>query len=198
MYSDIRFALRVWRRRPVLAVAAVLTLALGTGANTAIFSVIYAVMLKPLPYAEPARLVQIWSADRDPKAPKTSADANRRWTSVDTVNRWRGMQTPFEGMGCYRAWQYTLSGSREPERVLSAAISPGFLRTLGIAPVRGRAFTDDEYRVGKEHAVILSDRLWRRWFAADPAVIGKTVTLDGAPCTVVARSSGVLGACEPC
>jgi putative ABC transport system permease protein len=185
MYSDIRFALRVWRRRPVLAIAAILTLALGTGANTAIFSVIYAVMLKPLPYPEPGRLMQIWSADRDPNAPRTTSDTNRRQTAIETVSQWRRTDTPFEEMGCYRAWQYTLSGNREPERVSAAAIAPGFLRTLGIAPLRGRAFTDGEYAPGQEHAVILSDRLWYRWFAGDAAAIGRTVTLDGSPYTVV-------------
>jgi hypothetical protein len=95
------------------------------------------------------------------------------------------METPFEEMGCYRAWQYTLSGNREPERVLAAAISPGFLPTLGIAPARGRAFAADEYTAVKERAVILNDRLWRRWFAADPAVIGRTLTLDGSGSTVI-------------
>src|SRR5579883_3339775 len=164
MYSDIRFALRIWRRRPILAAAALFTLALGTGANVAIFSVIYAVMLKPLPYPEPSRLVQVWSAIRDAKAPTTISDPGRQLTAVETVNQWRQMDTPFEEMGCYRAWQYTLSGDRQPERVLSVAVSPGFLHTLGLAPSRGRAFTADEYTIGKEHAVILSDRLWRRWF----------------------------------
>ena len=185
MYSDLRFAARIWRRRPLVAAAAVLTLALGTGANTAIFRVIYAVVLKPLPYAESQRLVQVWSADRDPNAPRTLSNPNKRLTRAATIDEWRKLSNPFAEMGSYNSWEYTLSGDGEPERLTAVVISPGVLPVLRIQPSLGRAFTDQEYVTGKEHAVILSDHLWRRRFAADPAILGRSITLDGYPYAVV-------------
>jgi hypothetical protein len=157
MYSDIRFALRVWRRRPVLAAAAVLTLALGTGANTAIFSVIYAVMLKPLPYPEPARLVQIWSADRDPKVQKNHLRLQPR------ADRCRYRQSVAPHANAVRRNGLLPRMAVHIERQSRAGACAGGRDFAGVSfhswncAARGLAFTDDEYTPGNEQ--LLSDRL---------------------------------------
>ena len=149
------------------------------------FSIIYAVMLKPLPYPEPHRLVQIWSADRDPVAQAGRSDAKKQSTQSAVIEQWRKLDTPFAEIAYYRAWQYTVSGGAEPERVYAAAVSAGFLHVLGLAPARGRSFTEEDLVDGKNDVALLSDELWRRRLSADPGVLGQTITLDGYPCTIV-------------
>jgi putative ABC transport system permease protein len=182
--ADLRFALRAWRRRPVLIAAAILTLALGTGANTAIFSVIHSVMLRPLPYPQPDRLVQIWSADIDARG---HLDPTGRNLLTDTVvDRWRRLDTPFAQLACYRPWTVSFAApAATPERFYAAAVSPEFFDTLGIAPALGRGFAAGESAPGRDAVVILSDALWRRAFQGSPSVLGATIAIDSVPNTVI-------------
>src|SRR5712671_3592971 len=139
--SDLRFAVRTWSRRPVLTLAAVLTLGLGTGANTAIFSVIHAVMLKPLPYSDPDRLVQIWSVDPSP-TPGSLSIANKRATSSRFARRYRELTTSLENVAWYRPWMMNVATGGDPDRAFAVMISASFFPTLGAAPERGRGFTE--------------------------------------------------------
>ena len=180
--ADLLFALRTWRRNPIPPLTAVVTLALGVGVNTAIFSVIHAVMLKPLPYPEPGRLAQIWVVDPD-------SQRNHETLSSKELDCLRKLARTFQDIGYYRPWMSNLSGEGEANRIHTVLVSPGFLTALGAAPALGRAFTAADMAAGNDRIVILSDGFWRRRFGADPAILGRTVTVDGFPCKVV----GVLG-----
>lgn len=184
LLADLRFALRSWSRRPVLTLAAILTLALGTGANTAIFSVIHAVILKPLPYSDPDRLVQIWSVDPNP-SPGSMSIANKRATSSRFARRYRELTTSLENVAWYRPWMMNVATGGDPDRAFAVMVSAGFFSTLGVAPARGRGFTEAEMNPGADHVVILSDAFWRSRLNADPAVLGRTVLLDGNSYAVV-------------
>jgi predicted permease len=184
LLSDLRFAARTWLRRPILTAAAVITLALGTGANTAIFSVIHAVMLKPLPYPQPRRLVQIWSVDPSP-TPGSLSIANKRSTSSRFARRFHELSPSIANIAWYRPWMMNVSTGGDPDRVLAAMVSPSFFATLGVTPDRGRGFTESEMIYGQDHVVILSDAFWRSRFHADSAMLGRTAILDGNAFTVV-------------
>jgi putative ABC transport system permease protein len=182
--ADLRFAARTWRKRPVLVAAAVLTLALGTGANTAIFSVIHRVLLRPLPYPQPERLVQIWSADVDARGRVDPAGRGLTWNT--TADRWRQADTAFDHIACYRAWNVSIAApTGEPERLFAAVVSPEFFATLGVAPAMGRVFSAEEVTPGRDNVVILSDALWRRLFQASPSALGAAVMVDGVPRSVI-------------
>jgi putative ABC transport system permease protein len=181
--ADLRYAARTWRKRPVLIAAAVLTLALGTGANTAIFSVIHSAMLRPLPYPQPDRLVQVWSADVDAHGRLDRAGKGLPGTAA--IESWSKLDTAFERIAWYRGWNLSLTAGGLPERLRAAMVSPDFFATLGIATARGRGFTEEENTAGHDDVVILSDRLWRSRFQSDPSAIGRTVLVDSEPRTVI-------------
>ncbi len=181
--ADLRYATRAWRKRPVLAAAAILTLALGTGANTAIFSVIHAVILRPLPYAHADRLYQVWSAKLDARG---QADpAGREGTDATIIEGWRRSQTLFEQIAAYRGWNVSVTVSGQPLRLYAAAVSANFLSTLGAAPAQGRDFAAGEDTPGHDDVILLSDSLRRRLFSSDSNAIGNTVRVDGAERTVI-------------
>jgi len=158
---------------------AVLTLALGIGGNTAVFSIIDGVLLKPLPYREPDRLVSL----------------HLRITNVKNLGvlplppyiyqLWRDHTTTLENVALVRPDTDNLTGAGEPERLLSARVSSSLFPTLGVSPTMGRSFAEGEDLYGGPQIVILSDGLWRRRFGADPAVIGSKIQLDGVSCSVV-------------
>ncbi|HUA60315.1 MAG TPA: ABC transporter permease [Verrucomicrobiae bacterium] len=181
--SDLRFALRVWRKRPMLAAAAVLTLALGTGANTAIFSVIHSVLLRPLPYPHADRLFQIWSADVDARG--NLDPASRNTVNQAVIDQWHSATTGWEHLAFYRSWNVTGIVGGQPERLYAAAVSSDFLATLGAAPSVGRDFLVEENTPGNDGVVILSDRLRHSLFPDDPSPLGKTIRLDGEPRAVI-------------
>ncbi|MGO4880568.1 MAG: ABC transporter permease [Bryobacteraceae bacterium] len=184
--ADLRFAWRGWWKNPVPPLTAVLTLALGVGANTAIFSVIHAVMLKPLPYPQPDRLVQIWSVDLDPHSDLGAmTHRDKQLLNDKELDRLRELSRSFQDIGYYFPWMSNVSAPGDAERVYATVVSPGIFTTLRVAPVRGRAFTADDMIPGKDRVVILSDAFWHRRFHADPAALGKTITVDGFPRTVV-------------
>ncbi len=166
-FQDLRFGLTLLRRNPGFTIVAVLTLALGTGAITAIFSVVNAVLMRPLPYRDPDRLVLVPNA-----------------TGID-FQRWRDQSKAFESMAAFGFGAVDLKGSGEPERVAIAWVSADLFATLGVAPALGRAFSPEEDRVGGAPVVVLSDSLWRRRFGSDPQVIGRALTLDNQSRTVI-------------
>ncbi len=177
--KDLRYAGRTLRKSPGFAVVAVLTLALGIGANTAIFSVVNAVMLRPLPYAHPERLVELWGNVR-------RAKVERRGTSMPDFVDWRKQSKSFDGMALYIGSSLTLTGNDEPERIAGEFVAHGYFELLGINPQLGRTFTPEEDQVPQRDAVaILTDGLWKRRFGADPGVLGRKVQLNDAAYTIV-------------
>ena len=173
--QDTRYALRVLGRGRGFAAVAVLTLALGVGANTAIFSVVRGVLLRALPYPEPERLVAVQSVIRGSPTAVSPPDF------ID----WRAQAKSFSGLAAYFLSTATLTGIGEPERLVQARVSANFFDVLGARPARGRGFLTGEDAIAAPRVAILSDGLWRRRFGADPSVVGRTIRLDDFPTTVV-------------
>ena len=182
--QDCRYGVRLMRRSPGFAAAALLTIALGIGATTAMFSVVYGVLLRALPYGEPDRLVNLWSS-----AP--SRGLPRAFVGMANVYDWKARNHVFEDIAALRAVaNFNLSGQgADPERLFGSRISANLMPVLRVAPVLGRGFTEDEDEIGHEGEAILSDGLWRRRFGANPAIVGQSISLSGVPHTVV----GVMG-----
>jgi putative ABC transport system permease protein len=179
LLQDVRFALRtLWKGRGFAAVA-VAALALGVGANSAIFSVVNAVILRPLPYAEPGRLVALWGSLNRKGFEELELSAPEY---VDFRSRAAHV---FEDVAAYSAGGFNLTGAGEPERVQGAFATASLFKALGVAPLKGRAFTDEEDRPGNDGVVVIGHALWQRRFGGDPSVVGRGVTLDGRPATVV-------------
>ena len=178
---DIRYALRTLRQSPGFTLVAILTLALGIGANTTIFSVINAVLLRPLPYSNPDRLVML--AEHWPAFPILSV-------SYQNYKDFRDQSSSYETVAAIQPINYTLTGSSEPERVDGMMISASLLPMLGIQPIVGRTILPDDDRVGGAPVALISYALWQRRFAAGSDVLGKSLTLDNNPYTVI----GVLPA----
>ena len=179
--SDLRVALRLLRRNPAFAVTAILLLALGIGANTAIFSVVNAVLLRPLPFQDPSRLMQIWHV------PPAKSFPGMSYFSVSPANflDWQRQNSSFEDMAAYGGRILNLGGKDRPEALFGATVTPGFFSILRVQPALGRAFSPDENRPGQGHVVILSDQLWRNHFGANSAILGQDLMLNGEPYRVV-------------
>src|SRR5262245_3076283 len=177
LWQDLRYGLRTLGRNPGFAAVAALTLALGIGANTAIFSVVNAVLLRPLPYAEPERLVTL---------AYYHAMSGFEVVHEPDFLEWREQGKAFEKVAAYTYRTVDLSGSGEAERLNAALVSADLFSTLGVGPALGRVFTSDEDRVGGAPVVILSHALWRRRFGGDPQIVGRSIILDGKSHTVIA------------
>jgi len=175
-WQDIRYGFRMLGKRPGITLIAVVTLALGVGANTAIFSVVDAVLLRPLPYKQPDRLVFLTEESR--QVPGMSI-------SMSDFNDWRAANTVFENMAAYSPNSAILTGDGEPESLQGRQITAELFPTLGVQPILGRALTPDDDKVGAAPVVLLSDGFWARKFARDPNVIGKTLRLNGEVFTVI-------------
>ncbi|HEY7292373.1 MAG TPA: ABC transporter permease [Vicinamibacterales bacterium] len=175
--SDLRYALRVLAARPGFSLVAILTLALGIGANTAIFTIVNAVLLQPLPFESSDRLMLVLERN----GPFLSTPT----TSWQNYSDWRDQSQSFESFGAFRNLTMTLSGGPEPERVPAKMLSSAVLPGLRVSPAIGRTFTAQDDVQGAEGVVLLSDALWRRRFAAAPDVVGRAITLDNMPYTVV-------------
>ena len=178
IWADIRFTLHQLRKSPGFAVTAILTLALGVGANTAIFSVVKAVLLSSLPYKDPGRLVTVWTANAagdDKPHPSTAAD----------FAIWKQRSSVFEDLAPSYDNERTLTGQGAPQLLIGYAVSANYLRILGVRPQLGRLYTDQEDSPGGPPVALLSDSLWRTTFHADPGIVGKAITLDGGPFTVL-------------
>jgi putative ABC transport system permease protein len=191
LLQDLRYGLWMLRRNPGFTFVAVLTLALGIGANTAIFSVVNAVLLRPLPYYDPHRLVYITGASygMGTKGVKGGNEREELSGAADYIH-WKAESKTFDHMVLFHPGQIYLTDRGEPERLNCVRATANLFPALGVAPQLGRAFTPDEDRPGGEPVVILSHALWQRRFGGDPAIIGQSLTLDG-------RSRQVIGVMPP-
>ena len=170
MLNDIRYAIRTLARTPGFTGIAVLTLALGIGANTAIFSVVNAVLLRPLPYHEPSRLVMVFGTD-------IKRGGTDDVISYPTYLDWKAQSRSFEGMEAWAGWTFNLAAGDQPERVAALRITPGLFSVMGVQPALGRFFLPEEQQAGRNHVLLLSHDLWARRFASDPNIVGRSVTI---------------------
>jgi putative ABC transport system permease protein len=183
---DVVYGFRLLMKTPAFSLAAITIVAVGVASVTAIFSVVYGVLLRPLPFPEPDRLVQIWG-----RSPRYARDA----VSAADRRDWEAENTVFEGIALYNALaNFNLTdGDGEPERLFGARISANSLAVLRVSPAIGRGFAEGEDAIGRENVVLLSDGLWRRRFGGDPGIVGRTIHLSGIPHEVI----GVMGANFP-
>jgi putative ABC transport system permease protein len=177
LLRDVRVGLRLLAKRPGFTAVAVLTLALGIGANTAIFSVVYGTLLERLPYRDADQLVMVWS--------KPQPDSRNSVAAGDFLD-WRAQSTVFQGLHAWTGRSYALAtGADRPEQVQAAPVTPGWIENFGLTLQMGRDFLPEEGEPGKDDRLILSNSLWRERFGADRDIVGKRVRLDGRPFTVV-------------
>jgi putative ABC transport system permease protein len=176
LFQDVKYGLRILLKHPLVTAIAVITLALGIGANTAIFSVVNAVLLNPLPYKQPDRLVALWE----------NVPGHGRWrTSPANFFDWKKQNTVFEDVVAFGASTLTLTGDGEPEQLVGCRVSSGYFAVVGVDPMLGRAFLPEEHERGKGQVVILGYNFWQRRFGGDRNIINRSITLDGASYTVV-------------
>lgn len=175
--KDLRFAFRLMRRSPAFTAIILSTLAVGIGANTVMFSVVNTVLLRPLPYDEPSRLVSV----------ETIQTTNRRpsATSPPDFYAYRAQNRTLQHLDAFYTRPFNVTGSFEPERVLTLIVSSSFFASLGTQPSLGRGFVSEEEKWGSHRVAILSDGLWQRRFGGDPAIVGERITLNGEPYEVV-------------
>src|SRR5688572_28784722 len=176
--NDIRYALRNLIKRPGFTLIAVLTLGIGIGANTAIFSSIYALLLKRLAFPELDRVVAIW--DKNP-----SRGVVHNEVAMANYLDWQAQTQSFEQLALYSWFNASITGLSQPERVQGFAVTANFLDVTGVKPIMGRNFTAEENQPGEDVAVIISYSLWQRHFGADPNILAKTITINNFPCQVV-------------
>jgi putative ABC transport system permease protein len=186
LLSDLRYALRTLARSPGFAAAALLTLALGIGANTAIFSVVYGVLLRPLDFPRPERLFTLWEDQEARGGPA------QEWTGRSTFADWRGRNRSFEALAAVGGWAPDLTGVDRPESLTAALVSPGYFEVLGLPFALGRGFQPDEEVPGQDKVAVLSNEFWRDRFGADPAVVGRTITLNGESYAVIGVAAANL------
>src|SRR6185503_16221904 len=176
LLQDIRYGLRMLRKNPGFAVGAVFTLALGIGANTTMFSVINAVLLRPLPYHESERLV--WMTE-------SGDEVANRWLSFPNFVDWRDRNDVFESMSTIRGWSLTMTGLDQPLNLNARMVAADYFKVMGVAPLMGRDFTPGDDKPGANPITILSYGFWQNQFAGDPEIVGKSITLEDRPYTVI-------------
>ena len=178
LLHDLRYSARSLLKHPGFVITITLILALGIGANSTIFSVVNAVLMRPLPYEAPDRIVMIWETNQ-------SKAVTRSIVSPANFLDWREQNHVFEHLAAFRFWYYTVTGAGDPERYQGARVSAGFFPLLGIKPEFGRNFGPEEEQVGRDHVVILSHALWQSRFGGDRNIIGQLLTIDGEPFTII-------------
>jgi putative ABC transport system permease protein len=181
---DLRYSVRMLLKSPAFTAVAVLSIALGIGANTAVFSVVNAVLLKSLPYKDPENLMLVWG--------KTEAESRLRYrnqVSATDVADLRNQNTVFEDVATFTGWNPIMSGDGAAERVPAIQVGDGFFNVMKGTPLLGRVFTAEEQQEGKDFVIVLGHGVWQRRFGSDPAIVGKKVLLNSRPYTVV----GVMG-----
>ncbi|HEV2130054.1 MAG TPA: ABC transporter permease, partial [Longimicrobiaceae bacterium] len=178
LVQDLRYAARTLRRSPGFALVAVLTLGLGIGATSALFSVVYGVLLRSLPFEEPERLVRVYTVS-------TSEKRNDLNLSPANFMSLREESRAFTDVVVYGGSEVTLTGSGEPRKLEAGPVSAGFFEVLGVQPALGRSFRPEENQPGNDRVAVLSHAIYQGTFGGDPEVLGRTITLDGIPHTVV-------------
>ncbi len=181
LVHDLRYGIRTLRKSPGFTIVAILTLALGIGANTAIFSFVDGVLLKPLPYERPDELVFIWE-----KPPGSLRNGISAMNYLD----WRTKSGSFESMAAMSGGSVTLSGVNEPQELRGSRVSASYFDILRSRPAMGRTFRPDEDQPGKEQVAVLSHKLWESRFGADAGIVGRSILLNGKPCTVIGVMPG--------
>jgi putative ABC transport system permease protein len=176
--QDLRYGLRDLRKSPVFTFAALSTIALGIGANTAIFSVVDAVLFRPLSFPEPDRLVAVFQSS-------ASLGVSQNGVSYPNYADWAGSARSFEGLAAIRMHDYTLTGDGEPVLVVAGTVTSNLFGLLGAQPLLGRGLSGGDDAPSSPAVAVLGERLWRSRYGGDPAIVGKSVTLDDQPCTVV-------------
>ena len=178
--QNLRYAIRAFSNSPGFAVVVVLTLALGIGANTAIFSVVYSALLRPLPYREPGKLLHLGES-------RTQADysASGAQASYPDYLDWKRAAKSIQSFAAYSGDAFTMATDGEPKNTFAAQVTPSFFSTLGVKPAMGRDFLEDEMQPDGPHVTILTDGFWRTEFGADPNIIGRVIHIDGKPATIV-------------
>ncbi len=176
--TDLRHAFRQLLQNPGFTAVAVLTLALGIGANTAIFSFVNPILLRPLPFKEPEQLVMVFTS-------YLQNDSHRNWVAAPALDEWRKQSTVFEGLAARSFGSFVLTGKGQPENISGSLFSANIFRLLGIPPVLGRDFLPEEETHGKDHVVLLSHELWRRRFGGDTGIIGQSITLNDESYSVI-------------
>ena len=178
LLHDLRSSSRTLVKHPGFAITTTLILALGIGANTTIFSVVNAILMRPLPYEDPDRLVMIWETNHTQGLPRSIV-------SPANFLDWKKQNQSFEDLSAFRFWYYTVTGAGDPERYQGARVSANFFPLLRVKPELGRNFGPDEEQVGKDRVVILTHALWQRRFGGNPNVIGQPLTIDGEAFTII-------------
>jgi putative ABC transport system permease protein len=179
--TDLRFAVRALRRSPGFALGAILVLALGIGANTAIFSMVNAVLLRPLPFEDSSRIMQVWHV------PPAKMFPGMTLFSVSPANYldWQAQSSSYDGMAIYGGRSLTFGGKERPEMVQAATVGAEFFSVLRARPMLGRTFGSDEDRPGAGKVILLSYKFWRDHFASDPTIVGRNITINSQPYSVV-------------
>lgn len=175
LLRDARFGFRLLLKNPGFTSVAVLALALGIASNTAIFSIVYATLLAPMPHRDPDQLVMVWSKVR----------ANRQQTSAADYLDWQRQNNVFQDLGAWAGRSVSLSTSERPEQVEAFLTTPGFQSMVGTGFFLGRDFLPEEGEVGRDQVAILTHRFWKERFGGDPAIVGREIRVDGKPHTVV-------------
>jgi len=173
LFQDIRYAARGLIKQPTFTIVAVLTLALGIGANTAIFTVVNQLLLEPLPYRDAERIVMVW--ERTPRGTGGNVTSRANFTG------WREQNTSFESMAAFADQRLSLTGDGEPEEVTVQLANPELFRVLGVSPIIGRTLTAEDAQPGAANVAVLSHVLWQRRYGGTEQVIGKSITLNGEP-----------------
>ena len=180
LIQDLGFAFRQMGKRPGFTAVVVMTMALGIGANAAIFSVLDAVLLRPLPYSHPEQLIKIWTRFAGIGMP-----SDQNWVSAPELRDFQQLNSSFVDLAAIASTSVNLGVKGSPQRVVGAAVSPSLFGMLGAQPLIGRTFLPEEAQPGRDHEVVLSYGIWRRVFGGDPHVVGRTIEIDGVATSVV-------------
>ncbi len=178
IWQDLRYGARMLRRNPGFALVAILTLAIGIGANVIIFSMVDGVLLRPLPFPDSKRIVTVWETD-------VNRNIEHGTASAAELLDWQDLNHSFQQLSGTRGLYFTITGNGGAEQVLGSQVSGNFFRMLRIAPIRGRDFSSEDEQPGHENVVILNYELWQRHYGGDPGIIGKTISLDDKPFEVI-------------
>ena len=175
LLQDLRYSVRMLMNKPGFTAMAVLTLALGIGATTAIFSVVYTTLFESLPYPKPEQLVMVWSQANQGRSPVSAGD----------YLEWKRRSTSFQYLEAWSGATFNVATAERPEQIQAALMTPGFFRMTGTPMWLGRDFLPEEGEVGKDHVVIMTHRMWSQYFGADQEIIGQQIRMNGEPYTVI-------------